>query len=104
MKAHLLYRNQDFDFAAELPANRADLIQDLELTTLLEAMAAGDEFLFDVSARVMLTSLTEPGAIRYRQECWPTASRTRRSSARYTPSPSARCRTSAVSGDSSSSQ
>lgn len=68
MKAHLLYRDQDLDFGAELPANRADLTQDLELTTLLEAMAAGDKFLFDVAARVLLTSLTEPGAIRYRQD------------------------------------
>ena len=68
MKAHLLYRNQDLDFGRRIAANRADLTQDLELTTLLEAMAAGDKFLFDVAARVMLTSLTEPGAIRYRQD------------------------------------
>ena len=67
MKAHLLYEAQDFDFGAGLPAGHEDLIQDLELTTLLQAMAAGDEFLFDVSAKVLLTSLHDPEAIRYRQ-------------------------------------
>ena len=67
MKAHLLYEAQDFDFGAGLPAGHEDLIQDLELTTLLQAMAAGDEFLFDVSQRMLLTSLHDPEAIRYRQ-------------------------------------
>jgi hypothetical protein len=67
MKAYLLYEAQDFDFGAGLPAGHEDLIQDLELTTLLRAMAAGDEFLFDVSTKVLLTSLHDPEAIRYRQ-------------------------------------
>jgi hypothetical protein len=31
-------------------------------------MAAGDKFLYDLSTRVMLASLTDPGAIRYRQQ------------------------------------
>ena len=35
---------------------------------MLEAMAGGDEFLFDVSRRVLLTSLTDRDAIRYRQQ------------------------------------
>ncbi len=68
MKAHLLYPDQDFDFTAELAPHSADLIQDLELTTVLEAMAAGDKFLFDISTRVMLTSLTDLDAIRHRQQ------------------------------------
>jgi hypothetical protein len=67
VKAHLLYPDQDFDVTADLPANSADVIQDLELSTVLEAMAAGDRFLYDVSARVMLASLTDPEIIRYRQ-------------------------------------
>ncbi|MHB1709855.1 MAG: MutS-related protein [Acidimicrobiales bacterium] len=67
MKALLLYEDRDFDFGAELPPNCEDLIQDLELTTLLAAMALGDKFLFDVSRRVLLTSLDEPDAIAYRQ-------------------------------------
>lgn len=67
MKAHLLYEDQDFDVTAGLPPGSADLIQDLELTTILEAMAAGDRFLFDISAKVMLAGLPDPDAVRYRQ-------------------------------------
>jgi MutS domain V len=67
MKVYLLYEAQDFDFEADLPANHEELIQDLELTTLLQAMALGDKFLFDVSRRVLLACLHDPEAIRYRQ-------------------------------------
>lgn len=67
MKAHLLFADQDFDFAAELPVGSDDLIQDLELGTVLSAMAGGDKFLLDISTRVLLASLTDPEAIRYRQ-------------------------------------
>jgi DNA mismatch repair ATPase MutS len=67
VKAHLLHEEQDFDFASELPSHHADLIQDLELTTLLDAMALGNKFLFDISKRVLLASLSDPAAIRYRQ-------------------------------------
>jgi DNA mismatch repair ATPase MutS len=68
VKAHLLYPDADFDFTAELPPGHADLIQDLELGTLLTAMAGVDKFRRDVSARVLLTSVTDPDVIRYRQE------------------------------------
>ena len=67
MKVYLLYEAQDFDLEADLPANHKELIQDLELTTLLRAMAFGDKFLFDVSRRVLLACLHDPEAIRYRQ-------------------------------------
>jgi DNA mismatch repair ATPase MutS len=67
VKAHLLYPDQDFDFEAALPVGHEDLIQDLELTTVLQAMAAGDDFLYEISGRVILASLTDPDQIRYRQ-------------------------------------
>ena len=67
MKVHLLYEAQDFDFQAGLPAGHEALIGDLELTTLLRAMAPGDDFLADVSRRVLLASLHDPEAIGYRQ-------------------------------------
>ncbi len=67
MKVYLLHTAIDFDFGAALPAHHEDLIQDLELTTLLSAMAAGDKFLFDVSRKVLLACLRDPGAIGYRQ-------------------------------------
>ncbi|HTX00533.1 MAG TPA: hypothetical protein VMD59_17265 [Acidimicrobiales bacterium] len=67
MKVHLLRADKDFDFGAEPPARQRDLVQDLELPVLLSAMAGGDAFLFDVSARVLLASLTDPDEISYRQ-------------------------------------
>jgi hypothetical protein len=67
MKACLLYRAQDFDFGADLPPGHEDLIGDLELTTLLEAMADGDKFLYQTCQSVLLTWLSDAEAIRYRQ-------------------------------------
>jgi DNA mismatch repair ATPase MutS len=67
MKVHLLDVTRDFDFDADLPAGHQDLIQDLELPTLVRAMAAGDPFLAYVSTRVLLASLSDPDAIGYRQ-------------------------------------
>ena len=61
MKAYLLFKDRDFDFGADLPAGHQDLIQDLELTTLLQAMAAGDKFLYGVSTKVLLASLEQVG-------------------------------------------
>ena len=43
------------------------LAQDLELDTLWNAMAAGDEFLFETAKRGVLSSLGDPEAIVYRQ-------------------------------------
>jgi DNA mismatch repair ATPase MutS len=67
MKAFLLYRDRDFDLGADLPAAHEDLIQDLELTTLLQAMAGDDKLIYQVSTMVLLTCLDEPEDIRYRQ-------------------------------------
>ena len=47
--------------------NDAVLTQDLELRTLWNAMAAGDEFLFEMAKRAVLSSLADPDAIVYRQ-------------------------------------
>jgi hypothetical protein len=68
MKAFLMYRDRDFDAQAELPANAPDLIQDLGLETLFEAMARGDKFLLEVARTALLTSLTDVPAIGYRQD------------------------------------
>jgi MutS domain V len=48
--------------------NDAVLTQDLELTTLWNAMADGDEFLFETAKRAVLSGLTDPDAIGYRQQ------------------------------------
>lgn len=67
MKAFLMYRDRDFDARAEPPPNADDLVQDLELETLLGAMAGGDKFLFQVARTAVLGSLTDVAAIEYRQ-------------------------------------
>jgi hypothetical protein len=68
MKARLLFADRDLDLEATLPVNAEDLVQDLELGTVLDAMALGDRFLRQVALRVILQSLTDPEAIRYRQQ------------------------------------
>ena len=67
MKAFLMYRDRDFDLEKELPASAEALIQDLELETLFAAMAAGDDFLFQVARVGLLSSLSDPTEITYRQ-------------------------------------
>jgi DNA mismatch repair ATPase MutS len=49
------------------PASDDVLAQDLELETLWNTMAAGDEFLFEMAKRGVLSSLSDPDAIVYRQ-------------------------------------
>jgi hypothetical protein len=68
MKVHLLYPARDFDFTSGPPSGHEDLIQDLELETLLAAMSSGDRFLYGVSAKVLLTCLDDTEEIRYRQQ------------------------------------
>lgn len=67
MKAHLLYEDQDFNFDATMPPNHEDLTQDLDLNTLLQAMAGGDRFLLDVATKVLMAGSDQSDAIRYRQ-------------------------------------
>ena len=68
MKVRLLHRDHDVDPAGPLPPNAAVSIQDLELNVLFQAMAQGDEFLFEAGRRTVLSSLHEPEAITYRQD------------------------------------
>lgn len=93
MKAFLMYRDRDFDqpqllarldresrfqrskdpelgLQKVLPWNEMALRQDLGLDILFNAMALGDQFLFDVAQLAIMTSLTEPDAIRYRQDVY----------------------------------
>ncbi len=67
MKAFLMYRDRDFGPKEDPMQNAADLTQDLELDTLLRAMAAGDDFLLEVAKTAVLASLHEPEEILYRQ-------------------------------------
>ena len=62
-----MYPDRDFDTERDLPANEPDLNSDLELDVLLQAMAAGDKFLFEVARQGIHSGLVSPGDIRYRQ-------------------------------------
>lgn len=68
MKVFLLFQDQDLDLDKALPPQHKRLTQDLELTTLVDGMAAGDNFVSDVARKVLLTSLTDTTAICYRQQ------------------------------------
>lgn len=67
MNVYLMYPDRDLDPRQRLPSHEQALTQDLELTTLLKAMAHGDDFLYAVSRQVLLTGLSDPDIIRYRQ-------------------------------------
>ena len=67
MKAFLMHRNRDFRLGEGRLPNAADLIQDLELDTLFDAMAGGDSFLRGVAKYAVPAHLQDPESILYRQ-------------------------------------
>ena len=67
MKALLMYPDRDFDASRQLPPQEPELGADLELNTLLTAMAGGDKFLYAVARQGLHTGLTSPAEITYRQ-------------------------------------
>jgi DNA mismatch repair ATPase MutS len=68
VKAHLLFKDRDFHLDGGPLSSVDALTRDLELNTLFNAMANEDKFLFEVSQKVILTSLHEVNAILYRQD------------------------------------
>lgn len=68
MKVFLLHRDKDFDSSQKLPAHSAALVKDLEMDRLFNAMASGDDFLFDVAKKSLMASLVCPDDIIYRQQ------------------------------------
>jgi DNA mismatch repair ATPase MutS len=89
MKTFLMYRDRDFDplqrlsrrernsrasatdqslsLRQLLPSNEAALTQDLGLDILFNAMAQGDNFLFEVATVALLSSVIDPQMIAYRE-------------------------------------
>ncbi|WP_432947424.1 MutS-related protein [Kribbella sp. CA-253562] len=67
MKAFLMFSDRDFDLESALPSNAAELVQDLELDALFDAMADGDPFLRQVAVTAVLSSLDDPDGIEFRQ-------------------------------------
>ncbi len=68
IKVFLLHPDQDFDLSSPLPPLIDDVIRDIGLPILFEAMAQGDEFVLQVVRQVVLSSLTEITPILYRQD------------------------------------
>ena len=67
MRALLMHPERDLDLKRELPAGHEDLIADLELGTLLEAMAQGDELVREICRRELLFGLDDIADIAHRQ-------------------------------------
>lgn len=67
MKPFLMYRDHDLDLQQKLAWNEQALTQDLELNTLFSAMALGDDFLFGVARKTVLSSEDDLDTILYRQ-------------------------------------
>jgi DNA mismatch repair ATPase MutS len=64
-----MHRDRDFDPHGALPWNERPLIQDLELDTLLHAMAGEDKFVLDVARKALLAGLrNDVDTMTYRQE------------------------------------
>lgn len=68
MNAFLMYRQRDFDLGMSRPFHEAELIQDLELDHLFDAMARTDPLLRQVARTGLLCSLTDPAETAYRQQ------------------------------------
>ena len=68
MKSLLMYQDRDFDQGAPSPPRAQDLVQDLELDVLCQAMAAGDAFLLEIARKAIFSLLREVPEVLYRQE------------------------------------
>jgi MutS domain V len=67
VRVRLMHADRDFDSGAALPDNEPDLAADLELGTLLDAMAGGDKFLLAIARQGLYSGLGRPAEITYRQ-------------------------------------
>ncbi len=68
MKAHLMYRDRDFDLTRAPPPHDEALVQDLELDMLFAAMADGDKWLAEVVRKAVLASSADIDTLLYRQD------------------------------------
>lgn len=77
MKVHLLHPDRDIallhnergraTLAAKPPTNAAELVQDLQLDPLFAAMSAGEELPDRVARTLVLTGLSDPDVVVFRQ-------------------------------------
>ncbi|MEM3710741.1 MAG: DNA mismatch repair protein MutS [Thermoprotei archaeon] len=67
MRLYLMYRDRSFDASKPHPWNYEDLVRDLDLNPIIEAMAAGDEFIAQVCTKALHTPEGDVDTILYRQ-------------------------------------
>ena len=68
MKAFLMFEKTNFSLQQKLPWNEKALIQDLELNTLFNGMAQGDDFIAEVAMKAVLSGVyNDVNTIFYRQ-------------------------------------
>jgi len=68
VKVLLMRPSEEFDPERDLPPESEDLVEDLGVGTLFGAMAQGDKFILTVARAAVLSCLSEPEEILYRQE------------------------------------
>ena len=68
MKVRLMQRDRGFDPQICGSSSFADLVKDLQLDLLFDAMAVQDTFLREIARAALLASLCDPHEITYRQE------------------------------------
>jgi len=67
--SNVMYRYREIDRQSRLSPHDRSLVEDLELNTFLNAMAGGDEFLFEVAQAVLLTGQgNNVETVLYRQD------------------------------------
>ena len=67
MKAFLMHPDRDFNLQQDMPPNEPALMQDLELSTLFDAMAQGAPF-YSKWQKGCIVGIARSDTIRYRQE------------------------------------
>jgi MutS domain V len=65
-----MHPTEDFEPDRELPTGSDGLVEDLGLSDLFAAMAGGDRYLLAVGKAALLSPLSDPGEIVYRQEAF----------------------------------
>lgn len=68
MKVHLMYKNRDFQVEEKESYDGVEIVKDLELDTIFQAMSGEDKLVLNVAGKAILSGLTEMDEIRYRQD------------------------------------
>lgn len=68
MRIHLMFRDHSFVLKDAAPWNSEQLLEDLDLKPILEAMAGKDEFIGKVVSGALLSGVGDTDTVLYRQE------------------------------------